>query len=331
VIYFAIIIIFFISCKLSEPYRTETALGTACTITLYEYGRAGIYNEVFSRIREIENLMSVNIPASDISRVNLYAGKSYIQVHEDTFKVIDRAIFYACLTYGAFDPTVGPLINLWGIGKGNARIPPRGEIEQVLPLINWSNIVLDFNTNSVFLKQEGMSLDFGGIAKGYAADAAVEVLKKAGINRALINLGGDIFVLGEKPDRSSWRIGIQHPFEERNVTIGYVQLQKDKALVTSGIYERFFEKDEIRYHHIFNPANGYPTNNDFLSVIVIADTAMDADAISTAVFVLGYEKGIELLRVIQNAEAIFVFNDHSIRTTSGVNFTLTDNTFTFKN
>ncbi|MCL2720832.1 MAG: FAD:protein FMN transferase [Treponema sp.] len=324
-------IILFYSCSKTEPSRTETAFGTACTITLYEHGSTGIYNEIFSKIHQIDNLMSINILSSDVSRINNNAGIEPVQVHEETFKVIERAVYYAGLSDGAFDPTVGPLVNLWGIGKGNRNIPSQNEIDKTLTLINWSNIELDPKTNSVFLTQSGMSLDLGAIAKGYAADAAAQIIKEAGIKRALINLGGDVYVLGEKPDKIPWKIGIQHPYEERNVTIGYVQLQKDKALVTSGVYERFFIRNEIRYHHIFNPSNGYPADNNLLSVTIIAQTAMNADALSTAVFVLGYEKGMELIKNIPDAEAMFVFKDRSIRTTSGVNFTLTDNTFTFKN
>jgi thiamine biosynthesis lipoprotein len=320
------------SCSRNEPSRTEFALGTICTVTLYDQGQARVYNNIFSRLHEIENLMSVNIPSSDISRINAAAGIESVQVHEDTFKVIKRAVYFASLTGGAFDPTVGPLVSLWDIGGINQRIPSQEEIEAVLPLINWQNIELNASTRNVFLTHPGMALDLGGIAKGYAADETLKIISAAGIDRAIINLGGDIITYGERRDRNLWRIGIQHPLEERGTVIGYLQIPA-KTVVTSGIYERFFTENEMRYHHIFSPSPGlpgkpgYPAQSGLLSVTLISDTSMDADALSTAIFVLGYERGMALFGHLPGTDAVFIFEDRSIRATPGVNFTLTDSAF----
>ena len=323
------LLLFLTSCSQNEASRFEFALGTFCTITLFEQGQASIYNNIFTRLNEIENLMSVNILSSDISRVNAAAGIEHIQVHEETFKVIERAVFFARLSGGAFDPSVGPLVSLWNIGKDNQQVPSRNEIEKILPLINWRNIELDKNSNSVYLKVKGMALDLGAIAKGYAADESVKIIKRSNTPRAIIDLGGNIVVLGEKKDKSLWKVGIQNPEKDRGETIGYVQIP-EKTVVTSGVYERFFEENGNRYHHIFNPSNGYPAHNGLLSVTLITDVSMDADALSTAVFVLGYNEGIKLLNFFPGTEAVFIFEDKSIITTQGIDFFLTDNSFSVK-
>jgi thiamine biosynthesis lipoprotein len=312
-------------CFTQETSRFEFALGTVCSIDLFEHGKTNVYNDVFTKIREIENLMSVNISTSDISLVNASAGIKPVQVHEDTFKVIKRAVYFAEVSNGAFDPTVGPLVSLWGINSGNPKIPSQEEIDAVLPLINWRFIELNHEKHSVFLTQYGMMLDLGGIAKGYAADEAAKIIKNAGIKRAKIDLGGNIIMLGERKDERPWRVGIQNPAGERGSIIGTLQIT-EKTIVTSGVYERSFEKDGIYYHHIFSPQLGYPVQNDLLSVTLVSDNSMDADALSTALFVLGYEQSSALLESMPG-EVIFVFEDNSIRKSTGVDFTLTDKTF----
>jgi thiamine biosynthesis lipoprotein len=181
-----------------------------------------------------------------------------------------------------------------------------------------------------------MMLDLGAIAKGYAADEAAVIAIRSGVNRGIVNLGGNVVTFGIKRDRSPWRIGIQSPDERHGGSIGYVQTREPfTTVVTSGIYQRFFEKDGIHYHHIFSPETGYPVQNELYSVTIIIGvshlfSSMDADALSTAVFVLGYERGLTLVNSLPGVEAVFVFKDRSIRTTPGVNFTLTDRTFTLR-
>jgi FAD:protein FMN transferase len=314
-------------CSQPQSSRTEFVLGgTVCTITLFEQGKDSIYRDIFSRLRKIENLMSVNIPSSDVSRINAAAGVEPVQVHDDVFKVIERAVYYAQLSGGAFDPSVGPLVSLWGIGSNNAKLPSPAEIDKVLPLINWQDIELDPQTKSVYLKNKGMALDLGAIAKGYAADETAAIIKKTMVERAIIDLGGNILILGEKKDKSLWKVGVQDPYGSRGSYIGILQIT-EKTVVTSGVYERFFEEGGTRYHHIFSPSNGFPVNNGFLSVIIITNNSMNADALSTAVFVLGYEKGRKLVELLPETEAIFIFEDRSIRKTAGTDFTLNDNSF----
>jgi len=311
-----------VSCAQQVTTRTDFALGTVCTITIFEKGQAGVCDEIFSRIREIEKLMSVNISSSDVSRINAVAGISPVQVHEDTFKVIERAIYFAELSGGAFDPTVGPIVSLWGIG-GKPHVPNKEEINEVLPLINWRNIEMDALLKSVYLTQSGMSIDLGGIAKGYAVDEAVKILKSHEISGAKIDLGGDIFMLGTRSDGKPWKVGIQNPDGRHGSIIGFLQVP-EKTVVTSGVYERNFEKDGVFYHHLLSVTDGYPVNNGLVSVTIIADVSMDADALSTAVFVSGYEKGLSILKNYGDAQAVFVFKDKGVIATGGFDFTLTD-------
>jgi len=320
------LILSFLSCAQNESYRIDFAMGTVCSVSLFEYGHDSVYNDVFSRIHQIENLMSLNIPSSDVSRINAASGIEAVIVHEDTFKVIERAIYFAQLSNGAFDPTVGPLVSLWGIGSENQRIPTHEEIEKVLPLVNWRNVDLNAQIKSVFLTQRGMALDLGAIAKGYAADEAARIIKDAGIKRALIDLGGNIIVIGQKKDKRKWRVGIQNPSEIRGSIAGVLQVY-ESTVVTSGVYERFFDENGKRYHHIFDPSLGYPVDNGLLSATVITNISMDADALSTVIFVLGYEEGIAIINALPETEAVFVFDDKSVIKTSGVDFTVTDKIF----
>ena len=314
------------SCKQTESSRAEFALGTVCSVTLFNQVDNGVYDDIFKRIRELDNLMNVYIPSSDVSRINAAAGIEPVQVHEDVFTVIERSLYYANISGGAFDPSVGPLVSLWGIGGDSPRVPSQEEIDETLPLVNWRNIELDPVTRTVFLKHPGMSLDLGAIAKGYAADEAAVIIRKAGIRRAIIDLGGNIVTCGERKDRKPWRVGIQNPNKDRNAYIGVLQVT-EKSVVTSGAYERFFEEEGQRYHHIFSPSSGYPVENGLLSVTIITPASIDADALSTAVFVLGYERGKVLIDSLPETEAVFILSDLSVRQTSGADFSLTDNTF----
>jgi thiamine biosynthesis lipoprotein len=311
------------------PAQSEFVLGTACSVNLYNRGTPRIYRNIFDRLREIENAMSANLEDSDLGRINAAAGLAAVAAGADTIAVLKRALRFAELSGGAFDPTVGPLAKLWGIGFDNERIPTEDEIAQALSLINWRDVVIDEDAGTVFLSRPGMGLDLGAIAKGYAADEAARIIAGAGIERALIDLGGNILAYGAKEDGGYWRVGIQNPAAGRGAYIGVAEV-KNKTLVTSGVYERFFESGGRRYHHILSTRSGYPVDSGLLSVTVIGDNSMDADALSTSLFALGYDKGRALAESMENTEAIFVFTDLSVRGTSGAFgvFTLTDSDFT---
>jgi thiamine biosynthesis lipoprotein len=267
---------------------------------------------------------------SGVVAINEQAGIAPVKVRADVLDVLERALRYAALSGGAFDPTVGPLVQLWGIGTDRERIPANAEIERALELVNWRNVVIDRGAGTAFLLRPGMALDLGAIAKGYAGDEAARIAREAKIKRAVFDLGGNIVTLGWRDQKKSlpWRIGIQNPISGRGTYIGVVTVH-DASIVTSGVYERYFEAGEKRYHHILSTVNGYPVDNGLLSVTIIAASSIDADALSTAVFTLGFERGKALIDSIPETEAIFIFDDRSVRSTVGLAeiFTLTDNEF----
>ncbi|MFP3091431.1 FAD:protein FMN transferase [Treponema sp. TIM-1] len=316
------------SCGKMLPARSEFVLGTICTVNLYREGTAPLYADIFARLREIEGLMSSNAADTEVARINQNAGIAPVKVGGELITVLSAALRYAELSGGAFDPTVGPLVKLWGIGTEHARLPAAEEIRGALALVNWREVIINQEALTVFLPTAGMGLDLGAIAKGYAADEAAALVRRAGISRALIDLGGNIYALGSKATGTPWRIAIQDPLDARGAYLGILELD-GKSVVTSGVYERFFEAAGRRYHHILSTADGYPADTGLLSVTVIADTSIDADALSTALFALGYDKGRILVDSLENIDALFVFQDRSIRGTPGAleHFTLTNDQY----
>ena len=279
-------------------------MGTVCSINAYEYGTQKLYDELFTRIAEIESDFSVNIASSQIAAINTAAGQRAVTVSANVFSVVKAALQYAELTDGAFDPTVGALVKLWGINTDNARVPQQQEIDDALPLVNWRNVIISENADgsgSVMLSQRGMSLDLGGIVKGYAADELVKILQKRNVKRAIIDLGGNVFVYGKKKDGSLWRVGVKDP-EFPEGTPALIMHLTNSTVVTSGVYERFFVEDGAWYHHILDTKTGYPASTGLLSTTIICESSMAADALSTSVFALGKERGMELLKKIAAAQ-----------------------------
>lgn len=273
--------------------KTRFIMGTVVTVKVYGANGSKIAQEVLDKLDHLEKLMSVNIADSEVSQINAKAGMEPVVVSEDTFEVIQRAVQYAHQTDGLFDPTIGPLVQLWGIGGNHAKVPTPEEIANVLPLVNYKNVVIDEEAKTIYLSQRGMMIDVGGIAKGYAADQAIEIYRKNKVKSAFINIGGNVMVHGTKPDKSLWRIGIQDPRAVRDDLMAVVQLN-DQAVVTSGDYERFIVRDGKRYHHILNPKTGYPSDSGLISASIIGKESFDADALSTSVFLMGAEAGIKL-------------------------------------
>lgn len=303
-------------------------LGTFINIKLYGDSSDKIFENVFEILKEIESKMSVNIDNSEVAIINKNAGKSKVMVSPDTFYVIEKGKYYSNLSKGHFDVSIGSLVKLWGIGSDSAKVPEAAEIEKCKSMINYMDISLDNVNRTVMLKNQGMIIDLGGIAKGYAADKITQYLVSEGIQNAIINLGGNVYVLGANPDGKDWSVGIQNPFEPRGQYLGIVHI-KNKSVVTSGIYERYFEKDGKRYHHILNPFSGYPVENSLVSTTIISDRSIDGDALSTTVFTLGLTEGMKLIESLDNIDAIFITNENKVYMTSGIKdiFTLTNTQF----
>lgn len=312
--------------------RTNFLLDTLIQITAYGPNAENAIIGAFDRISEIQNKMTAVGKDSEIIRVNDAAGSSFQKVSTDTFFVLKKGLEYSEKSHGRFDITIGPLVKLWGIGTENARVPEQEEIDAALEKINYKDVALNEKENSVMLKNRGMAIDLGAIAKGYAADEVIRILKDHGVKSAVADLGGNIYVLGHKPNGSAWKIGIQNPFGNRRSTFAVVEVT-DKTLVTSGIYERYLEKNGKRYHHILDTATGYPVENNLASVTIFSESSIDADGLSTSVFSLGLEEGTQLIESMPGTEAVFVTKDYEVYTTSGIadyDFKLTDQRFILK-
>lgn len=328
---------FFTSCSFINPpskplSRTEFILGTTVTLSLHDHQSEQLLDKAFNRITELENTLSVNKVGTLIDTINDAAGKSAVQVDPDTFNVIQKGLAYSALTDGYFDITVGPIVKLWHIGFPDARVPSKEEIQEKLPLINYHNVILDASQQTVFLKESGMMLDLGGIGKGYAADEICSLLKSEGVTRAIIDLGGNLYMLGDKSQDTPWTVGVQDPFNPRGDIIGHLNTA-NQSVVTSGIYERFIEQNGIQYHHILNPKTGYPFTNEIAGVTIVSDYSTDGDALSTAVFAKGLKEGMAFIESLNAIEAIFITKDYKVYTSSGLknNFVLTSPDFTIYN
>lgn len=312
--------------------KTEYFMGTVVTVTLYDNKEEKIIEEAFNKVKEIEELVSINMDGTELDKVNDNAGIAPVKVSDDTFNIIKKGLYYSKLTNGHFDITIGPLVKLWSIGLPEAKVPTQNEIDEKLKYINYNDVELNESEKTVYLKKPGMIIDLGGIAKGYTADVIASILKENGVTKAIIDLGGNVYALGEKEENSSWKIGIQNPDQTRGEIIGSITV-KDKSIVTSGIYERFIEENGKRYHHILSPENGYPYENDVAGVTIISDTSIDGDALSTSVFAMGVEKGLEFVNSQPDIEAIFITRDEKIFLSEGAQeiFKLTNTDFEIMN
>ncbi len=304
-------------------------LGTVCTVNLYGGGTERALDAVFTRLHEIEDRMTVERD-SEVSRVNKAAGVRPVKVSADTFSVIAAGLERSRVGGGLFDITVGPLVKLWGIGTEKARVPSAQEIRAARAKVDYRRVRLDRKAGSVFLEDRGMALDLGGIAKGYASDEAQRILGENGVSHAIINLGGNVETLGLKPDGSLWRIGIQDPGKPRGEYLGVVKVGQT-AVVTSGVYERYFEEKGVRYHHIMDPRTGYPARSGLLSVTVVAERGIMADGSSALAFILGREAGRSYLESA-GLEGIFVTEKHEVYVTPRLRaaFTLTSPDYSVK-
>ncbi len=291
---------------LSPISKDGFMLGTFVVIRIYDNKDEEILEKVFDRLKEIEDRMSINIENSDVSMINKNAGLKPVEVHDDVYYVIQKAKEYAEITNGAFEPTIGSLVKLWGIGT----VPSDSEINESIKRVDYNKLNL-LDDNKVFLEDEGMILDLGGIAKGYAADEIKRILLKNGVTSAIIDLGGNIFGVGSKPDGTDWRIGVQSPFEPRGNHIGVI-INSDVSVVSSGDYERYFEENNKKYHHIIDPSKGYPASNNVTGVTVLSEKSIDGDALSTALFILGVEKGMSLVEGIEGLDVVYITKDNKI-------------------
>jgi thiamine biosynthesis lipoprotein len=284
-------------------------MGTIIEITLQnpdqELSRRAI-KQAFEEINRIESIMSLYKSDSELSRINQLAHKEPVKISQEMTDLLLISQNAWQLTSGGFDPTASPIVKLWGFYKNEGKIPEKREIKEKLKLVGFKNIVFDKCRREIKFLSPGIKLDFNAIAKGYAVDQAVRVLKGIGIKRALINAGGDIYALGGKKPQEHWTIGIRDPMQKDKV-FASIELN-NRAVVTSGNYEKFFTIDGKQYCHIIDPRTGYPVQN-ILSVTVLASQVALADALATGIFVLGKEKGLELLSSLEDIDGVIITLD----------------------
>lgn len=316
----------------AEPTsKTSLVLGTVCTITLYDSDNTTIIDKALNRLTELEDILSINKTGTELDLVNTMSGIEPVKVSKDTLNVVKKGLEYSALSKGSLDITVGPLVKLWGIGTEWAAVPSQEDIETAKSLINYEDVVIDEANSTIYLKNPGMIIDLGAIAKGYAADEVIKILKDNGVKSAIVNLGGNIFVLGKKVNGSNWNVGVQNPEQDGESIIGSVSVS-NKSIVTSGVYERYFEENGKSYHHILNPETGFPYENDILGVTILSDLSIDGDSISTTLFSLGVDEGLKFIESIDGVEALFVTKDHKLHMTKGFEevFTLTNTNYSIE-
>ncbi len=310
----------FLACSAKERIfkKSKILMDTLVTITVVSDSENHAENAIdnaFSEIEKIEKMSSFFLPDSEISRINKSAGISAVKISPEILDLLTRAQYVSEKTRGAFDITIGPVETLYDFYK---KIKPDGStIRQSLQLVGYKNLIIDRNRSAAFLRKKGMLVDPGGIAKGYAADKAVETLKKDGIMSGLVAVAGEIKAFGLKPDRRAWKIGIRHPRAENKEDdiMATIELN-DMAISTSGDYERFFILDGKRYHHILSPQTGQSAAQ-CESVSIMTKDAAFTDAFATGVFVLGPAEGIKLLEEI-GIEGIVVDNEGKVHMTPGI-------------
>ncbi len=269
----------------------------------------------YGEIERIERLLSVRRADSAISEINRSAGKRPVRVDEETYRLIQESLRFSKMSRGAFDITVQGMAEIWDFRRDGFRVPGPDRVLKGLERVGWSKIRLDESDSSVFLEKEGMRISLGAIAKGYAADRAVGILRSSGIESGIVSAGGDLIAFGRKENGKVWKVGVRNPRDhKKNIC---VLPASDRAVATSGDYERYRMVEGERVHHITDPRTGYPSKG-CMSATVSAVSAMEADALATAVFVLGPEAGLALLEKLPDVEGIVVDAQGKITPSTGL-------------
>ncbi len=291
------------SCAAQKREGTFFAMDTVMDLTVY--GDEDILTDTEALIRDLEQRLSVTRPDSEIYALN-ETGKAALS--EDTEALLRRALEICALTDGALDITVYPVVRAWGFTTGAYRVPGAEELAALLEKVDYTKI-------SGLTLPEGVLVDLGAVAKGYAADRAAALWRERGVESGLMNLGGNVYALGTKPGGDPWRVGLRDPFSD--ATLAALEVT-DSAVVTSGGYERYFEEDGVRWHHIIDPAAGTPARSGLASVTVVGAEGTLCDGLSTAFFVMGLDRASALWRTLEGVEAVFVTEEREIFITEGL-------------
>lgn len=275
------------------------------------------HNAALKRLHALEDMMSFYREASEVSLLNRCAGKTPVPVSDELMFVLEQSQKFSILSGYAFSIMLAPLVQLWRASAAKNSMPTHDAIQKARTLCDDENLVLNRSEGTAYLTKKACMIDLGGIAKGFAADVCCDRYKDMGATSAFINLGGNVKTLGSRPDTSQWTIGIQHPDSPRGVCFGAIMCS-DQSVVTSGAYERYQVIDKARYHHIIDRKTGYPSKSNLKSVTVIAQSSLQADALSTAAFVLGLEEGVDLIYRAGCAGAVFFTTANEVYLTKGI-------------
>lgn len=284
-------------------------MGSPILLKLFEDNQQ-LAGNVFRLIKQQEDIFTVNREQSQVMAINRAAGEHAVVVSRALYEVIKLAKKVSTLPGSCFNFTIGPLVKRWKIGFQGCHVPAASELRALLTLTDPNRVILDDVAASVFLPLAGMEIDLGAIAKGYIADVVRDYLRQQGVENALINLGGNVLTLGNSI-QEPWKIGLKQPFAADDAALGVISVI-DKSVVTSGIYERYFELDGRCYHHILDPQTGYPLDNELLSVTIICDNATDGDVWTTLMYGQGIEQGLATLAQNPGIEAVFVTRNKEI-------------------
>ena len=299
----------------TEPVSdTGSYFDTVITITLYGSDKQEYIDGCFALAEHYENLLSNTVEGSDIWNINEAAGEA-VEVDDDTIYLLEKGLYYSELSEGRFDITIGQVADLWHFSDNDGEVPDDADIEEAVSTVDYTAVSIEGNT--VTLTNPDAKIDLGGIAKGFIADKMKEYLTGEGIESGIINLGGNVIVLGVKPDGSDYNVGIQKPFDTLNSSIAGITVS-DCSVVSSGVYERYFEVDDTLYHHILDTETGYPVESDIYGVTIVSESSVDGDGLSTTCFTLGIEDGIELIESIENTEVIYITSDYELYYSSGI-------------
>lgn len=291
---------------------TEFALDTVVTISLYKGGSKEVLQQCTQIIKDYEKVFSKTIQGSDVWNLNNAQGQA-VEVSAEMLELMKTSLDISKLSQGAFDVTIGAVSSLWNFTSQESILPEDDEIKANLKKVDYNNVVIKDNT---ILLKNGAQIDLGSVAKGYISNKICEFLRAENVKAAIVDLGGNIEVVGNKFGRP-WNVGIQDPKRVRNVPMAAVKCE-DLSVVTSGIYERNFVIDDKMYYHLLDPKTGYPVDNNLASVTVIGKDSEICDALSTVLFVLGEQKGKEFIENYDNYQAIFIDKQENISYSSGI-------------
>lgn len=308
-------LLLFSGCKKPDPVSQEAfLLGSYVKIQVNDQSKATVLPQTFDRLETIHQQLDPDSQFSEIARINQAAGKEPVEVSDDSYHFLKEAQKYS-LQYPGFDFTLGPVTKLWGIGTKSARKPSEKEITDALRLVNAEKVQFDDEKQTIFLPEEGMLLDVGAVAKGFAADEIADFLREKGVKSASLDFGGNLYVIGDHNGKP-WQVGIQDP-QDLNQLIGEVAV-KDRSVVTSGVYQRYLEADGKQYHHLFDPKTGYPFEGDLASVTIISESSFEADALATAMFGYSGDTALRLLEKEGGVEAVLVLRDGGVLETENI-------------